>query len=99
MRPSFAPLLGDRLATGASIEDGLRSLREAGASPIDAIMAIRDVKKTDLAVAKQVFVDSAVWRDAAEAAQILHEELIAAIEAEQKEVADPDRQRATRDMT
>jgi hypothetical protein len=84
MRPSFTPLLRDELASGASFEDGLRILREAGASPIDTIKAIREVKKTDLGVAKQLFSDSPAWKDVVEASQVLHEELIAAVQAEQK---------------
>jgi ribosomal protein L7/L12 len=84
MRPSFTPLLRDRLASGASFEDGLRTLREAGASPIDTIKAIREVKKTDLGVAKQLFSESPAWKDVVDATQVLHEELITAAEAEQK---------------
>jgi hypothetical protein len=84
MRPSFTPLLHDQLAGGASFEEALRSLREAGASPIDTIMAIREVKKTGLGAAKQLFSDSAAWKDVVDATQDFHEELIAVVEAEQK---------------
>ncbi|MBK8474994.1 MAG: hypothetical protein IPL39_01445 [Opitutaceae bacterium] len=84
MHPSFAPLLRDQLARNASLEDGLRALREAGASPIDTIKAIREVMKTDLGTAKQLFSKSPAWKDVAAAAQILHEELVSSIKTEQK---------------
>jgi len=84
MRSSFTPLLRDRLASGATFEEGLRSLREAGASPIDTIKAIRAVRKTDLGTAKQLFTQSTAWKDVADAAEVFHQELLDAVEADRK---------------
>ena len=75
--------LSEKLALGSSFEHAMASLREEGASPTEVIKAIREVKSVSLAEAKVLFSQSPAWRIEVEAADRLHEEIIAALGKEQ----------------
>jgi ribosomal protein L7/L12 len=72
----FAPLLRSRLQGGASLEDALASLRQAGATPVGTIKAVREVLGVDLREAKGIFDASPAWRLEAAAGHQLHEEVL-----------------------
>lgn len=75
--------LAEKLALGSSFEHALAGLREEGASPIEVIKAIREVKAVSLAEAKVLFSQSPAWRKEVEAADRLHAEIVAALGKEQ----------------
>jgi ribosomal protein L7/L12 len=70
-------LLAEKLAAGLSFEHALAILCEEGATPVEAIKAICEVKAVGLAEAKVLFSQSPAWRKEVEAADRLHEELFA----------------------
>lgn len=72
-----ANILRAALEAGTVLEDGLAELRMLGATPVETIMAIREVQGVGLATAKQVFCASPAWATEVRAGDALHEELIA----------------------
>jgi ribosomal protein L7/L12 len=76
----FGPELRDALRSGATLEQGLARLREAGAHPIAVIKAIREVLDIDLGEAKRIFDLSPAWGHEAEAGRRFHEEIFRSLE-------------------
>lgn len=76
----YLEIFAKRLSDGASHNDALADLRAAGASPIDAIKAVRSVLKVNLAEAKRIFSEAPAWSAEVRAADELHEELISLYE-------------------
>jgi ribosomal protein L7/L12 len=81
---STAEHLASQLAAGVSFEAALASLHEQGASPVEVIKAIREVHGVSLGEAKRLFSESPAWRSESEAADRLHEELLAVLRREQR---------------
>ena len=67
-------------AQGAEIEKLLRFFRENGATPIDSIKMLRDVKGLSLADAKQTLHYSITWADLRGESERLHEALETSLE-------------------
>jgi ribosomal protein L7/L12 len=78
-----AEQLASQLAEGSSFEAALVSLRERGASPVDAIKAIREARGVSLGEAKRLLFESKAWQLENEAADRLHEQVLAALRKEQ----------------
>jgi len=75
--PDAVNLLKQSLSRGESLEASLSELRSHGVTPIEAIKAIREVQEVDLGEAKRIFSGSPAWRVENEAADRMHEELLA----------------------
>ncbi len=73
--------LSDIARTGTGTSEALRLLREAGASPVQAIMALRDGRGLPIAKGKTALMRSPAWVVESEATARLHDELIEALEA------------------
>ena len=58
-----------------STEEALTALHDAGATPINAIKAIRSERNLSLADAKTKLMESPAWHEAAESNMRLHEQL------------------------
>lgn len=72
-------LLAAKLALGFGFEHALASMREEGATPVEVIKAICELKAVGLAEAKALFSQSPAWRTEVEAADRLHGEVIATL--------------------
>jgi hypothetical protein len=59
----FSKLFQSRIAEGRVFDDALRDLRAAGASIIEAIVAVKRVRAYDLVEAKELVHDSEAWAD------------------------------------
>ena len=57
-----------------SVEEALVELRDAGATPIHAIKALRNGRGLSLGEAKRKLMESPSWREEAAAANRLHEQ-------------------------
>ncbi len=76
----FTNLLSNRLAAGHSLEDALGELRRTGATPIEAIGAIKAIhvaRGVSLGEAKQIFSASPSWSREVSAGLGLQDEAIA----------------------
>lgn len=71
-----ASILRARLASGATVEEGLAQLRVSAASPVETIKAIRQVLSLNLGEAKVIFSASSAWNREVLAARELHEEVL-----------------------
>jgi ribosomal protein L7/L12 len=80
----YTALLANILDSGASLEVGLAKLQRLGASPVDAIKAIRATRGIRLSEAKEIFSLSPAWAREVAAGDILHEEIISALSIGQK---------------
>lgn len=69
-----------RAREGANIEDTIRFMRESGLDVMDSIMALKDAKLLGANDAKRAVFKSAVWADAIEPYQGLHDVLIEEID-------------------
>lgn len=65
-----------KLENGATLEQGLRHLRNLNVSPVESIKAIKNVKNISLGDAKNVFSKSPSWSKEVLAANELHQEII-----------------------
>jgi ribosomal protein L7/L12 len=75
--PNFTDVLMSHRDAGLSLEDALTQLRAQGATPMEAIKAIRAAEGVSLAQAKTIFSSSAAWAREVEASRPLQEEAIA----------------------
>ena len=66
--------------SGVTLEDSLTRLRSKGASIIECIAAVKEETGCELGEAKRVVHQSKTWRDVAEAAEVMWDELIAEIQ-------------------
>lgn len=80
----YAQVLKSAVTAGSSLEAGLVQVRNLGATPVEAIKAIREVKGVSLGEAKQIFSLSPAWSRESEAADALHEQLAALTEKGRK---------------
>lgn len=71
--------LKKKLKRGDSIDSALLHLRKIGASPVETIKAIKEVKNVGLDEAKALFTQSEAWSDVAEQSDKLHEEILNAL--------------------
>lgn len=71
----YSRLLADQLAAGEDKNAALAALREAGATPVEAIKAIRAVLGVDLAEAKKIFSTCPAWILEVKAGEHLHQEV------------------------
>ena len=71
----FSADLRKLLHEGASLDGALEILRVRGASVIESMMAVREVRSCDLGEAKRLVVTSPVWSAALEWHKELVEEL------------------------
>ncbi|MBQ0936460.1 hypothetical protein [Ideonella paludis] len=79
----FAALLESAMAGGATFDAALALLRTHGATPVQAIKAIHQSRMVTLGEAKQLFARSPAWAHEVQAADALHEELLALLGKEQ----------------
>lgn len=82
---TYTKLFADKLKDGADLNAALANLREAGASPVDAIKAIRQILGVSLGDAKRTFSVCPAWEREVKAADELHSILIAALDDESRE--------------
>jgi ribosomal protein L7/L12 len=75
--PNFTDILASQLDAGRPLEDALAELRAMGATPMEAIKAIRVARGVDLGEAKKIFSASPAWAREVEANRPLQEEAIA----------------------
>jgi ribosomal protein L7/L12 len=75
-------LFAHELESGATFEVALSRLRESGASPVQAIKAIREVRGVSLKEAKELFSQSPAWRLEAEAGARLQDAVLALLREE-----------------
>ena len=75
-RRSIRPLR-TMLASGLTLEQSLSQLRGSGASIIECIVAVKEVRGCELSEAKQRVYESSAWRDVAEATDKMWRELSA----------------------
>jgi len=68
-------ILHAALLAGLPLEAALAELRSTGATPVEAIKAIREVQGCSLGEAKQVFGASPAWASAVQAGEALHEQV------------------------
>ena len=73
---------GQMTKQGASISDVISYLHQRGVTIIDSIKIVRELYGMPLRQAKSTVAGHSSWRDVAEAGDILHEELEAAIQKE-----------------
>ena len=71
--------LADIAQRAAGASEALVCLHEAGASPVQAIRALRDGRGLSLAEAKAALMRSPAWAAESEAATRLHDELLEAL--------------------
>lgn len=74
---NYSEQLESSLNAGHSLEEALAKLQTCGASPVEVIIAIRQVNKVSLREAKEVFAQSPSWALEVSQGDKLHEELIA----------------------
>jgi ribosomal protein L7/L12 len=70
------------LGRGMSLEEVLHTLRGQGASQVDCIKVLRDVKHLSLAEAKRTVDESPTWADRLEANRRLREQARGALEGD-----------------
>lgn len=75
--PNFADFLASQLGAGRRLEDALAELRAMGATPVEAIKAIRVARGVDLGEAKTIFSASPAWSREVEANSPLQDRAIA----------------------
>ena len=63
----------------------LQFLRREGISKLDSVKAVRAICQVSLSDAKKMVFQSSVWQDTAEATEMLHDEVVAALETTEKE--------------
>ena len=80
----FCSLYAGLVAQGATVEAALSQLRVEGATPVEAIKAIREVQGISLGEAKQIFSQSPAWSKEVLAGNALHDEVISLLERESK---------------
>jgi hypothetical protein len=76
MNNRYTVLFAECIASGASIEQALASLRVEGASPVEAIKAIHVFQNVSLAEAKNIFGLSQAWSLEVARGDALHAEII-----------------------
>ena len=73
----------ERIArSSSSIEAAFAALRSSGASPVQAIIAVKNGRQVELADAKDALSQSPYWKAEVEAADRLHQDLIDALKLE-----------------
>ena len=68
---------------GASTDEWLLELRKAGATQIDLLKVVRDVRDVPLSEAKEMVDRSPVWDDRRDVNQRLREDLIRALDEDE----------------
>ena len=81
MALDHAALLRELLDRGVSLDAALAAVRRRGASPIESIKAVREVRAVSLGEAKELVAGSPAWDDYREAHDRLVAEILAALEA------------------
>jgi ribosomal protein L7/L12 len=81
MAVDFTTVLRNELARGTTLDSALVMLREQGASIIDSIKCVREVKSVSLGHAKQLVSGSPAWDDIRESHAKFIEELIHSLDA------------------
>ena len=64
------------LEAGTPLDGALLELRAAGATPMETIKAISEVRGCGLGDAKQVFAASPAWAEEVQAGTVLHEQVM-----------------------
>ena len=80
---NYVSTLGAALERGESLDSALEVLRQQGASALDSIKAVREVKSISLGNAKRLVLNSPAWKDGLEAHRRLVDDILGALEAEQ----------------
>jgi hypothetical protein len=83
MVSNYGSTLGAALERGESLDCALESLREQGASALESIKAVREVKSISLGTAKRLVLNSPAWKDGLETHRRLVDDILGALEAEQ----------------
>lgn len=83
MTTDYAARLTSSMHAGLDLDAALADLRQAGASPIEAIKALHESQGLALPEAKQRLCANPAWADIAGASAILHEQLAASVVADQ----------------
>lgn len=79
---TYTQLFAHKLKDGADQNSALADLKAAGASPIEAIKAIREALGVGLGDAKRIFSNCPAWKSEVEAADELHSTLIGNLDME-----------------
>jgi ribosomal protein L7/L12 len=77
-----AAFLREALRRGIPLDAVLAALRQHGATPIESIKAVREVRGVGLGEAKQLVSTSPAWDDIREEHERFVEEIVAAFQAD-----------------